>query len=88
MGSMVLVAFVNGDPARPVVVAGDDPGSPGFAPSRLDVGCADDLVLLGVGATGRALRYGDSHTCAYTGLGVPLTPDVLIPSVGMSRVRP
>ena len=37
LGSLVLVSFVNADPARPVVVGFDDPGSPGFLPDGLEL---------------------------------------------------
>ena len=85
-GSMVLVAFVDGLVSRPAVVAGDDPESPGFAPASLTL-VGDDDSILGGTETGRALRYGDGHVCAFTGLSVPLTalPGVPFPA---SRVFP
>lgn len=43
LGSTVLVSFVDADPTRPVVVAGDDPESPGFRPGEL---------TFAIGATG------------------------------------
>lgn len=43
LGSLVLVSFVNGDPARPFVSGFDDPDSPGFVP---------DDIYLQAGATG------------------------------------
>jgi len=83
LGALCLVAFVDSDPARPVVVAGDDPDSPGFLPvdAALDasgsvaVGASADLVELGSGSdtvgtsTGRVVRYGD--TVVYGGGGGP-----------------
>jgi len=55
-GSMCLVAFVDGSPSRPVVIAGDDPDSPAFGPSRLDM----------CDGAGRVLREGD--TLSLTGV--------------------
>lgn len=46
LGSLVLVAFVDGDPSRPCVVAGDTADSPGFVPLELDLG--DQTTALGV----------------------------------------
>lgn len=37
LGSLVLVAFVNGDPARPVVVGFDDADSGGYAPGSVEI---------------------------------------------------
>ena len=48
LGSLVLVAFVNADPSRPVVVAFDDPESPGFIPQKIEV---DASVRINVGGT-------------------------------------
>jgi len=69
LGSMVLVAFVDGDPAKPVVVAGDDPDAPGFVPAEIHLGTA----------LGHAVRYGESVTVG-AAAGVitfvlPLAPD-------------
>lgn len=47
LGSLVLVAFVNGEPSRPVVTAFDDPESPGFETTKIrfgEAGAADPLV--------------------------------------------
>lgn len=88
LGSLCLVAFVDGSPSRPVVVAGDDPDSAGFAPSQLDLVGEDDILPGGLVGTGRALRYGDGHVCAFTGAAVPLVADPLSPAVSVSRVRP
>jgi len=46
LGSLVLVTFVDADPSRPVVVAGDAAGSPGWAPTQLELqGDSDALAL-------------------------------------------
>ncbi len=37
LGSLVLVGFVNGDPARPIATSFDDADSPGFIPSELSL---------------------------------------------------
>ena len=90
LGSMVLVAFVDGLPSRPVVVAGDDPESPGFAPDRLTLVGEDDM-LPGVTVLGQALRYGDTVMMPSGPAATP-TPTVLIANpIGtssVSRVRP
>jgi len=52
LGSLCLVSFVDADPSRPVVLAGDDPSSSGWLPTDLDL-CAAD---------GRVLREGDVLT--------------------------
>lgn len=93
LGSLVLVAFVNGDQARPVVVGFDDAESGGFAPSRLDLVGEDEIVTPLQAATipGRALRYGDTVMMptgpAATPAPVVLVPNPLAPST-VSRVRP
>jgi hypothetical protein len=46
LGSIVLLAFVNADPTKPVVVGFDDPESPGFLPTRLEI---DANVEVGLG---------------------------------------
>jgi len=57
-GSLCLVAFVDGSPSRPVVVAGDDPDSPAHVPSVLTL---DASTQIDAGdATGRVLREGDT----------------------------
>ena len=83
-GSLVLVAFVDADPGRPVVVAGDDPESAGFYPDRIDIG--DGETILGGTEAGRALRYGDGHVCAFTGVSVPLVATPAVP-FSASKVR-
>ena len=60
MGSMVLVAFVNGDPARRAVVAGDDPSSPGWAPLELDADATLVKLAGGVPVVQGVARMGDS----------------------------
>lgn len=46
-GALVLVSFVNGDPARPVVVSGDVAGAPGWS--------AQSDASIEIGATGETL---------------------------------
>jgi len=38
LGELVLVAFVDGDPSRPAIIAHDAPGAPGWSPSVLELG--------------------------------------------------
>jgi len=94
LGSMVLVAFVDRDPSRPVVIAFDDAESPGFDPSKLEIGTGCDLVEVSAGTetpppanpVGRVIRYGDTIK-----LPPPINADyVLIPGtvpMGVSRVK-
>lgn len=94
LGSMVLVAFVDRDPSRPVVLAFDDAESPGFDPSKLEIGTGCDLVEVSAGTetpppanpVGRVIRYGDTIK-----LPPPINADyVLIPGavpMGVSRVK-
>jgi len=89
LGSLVLVTFVNADPARPCVIAGDDPSSPGFAPLRVDMVGVDDTTTAADMAK-RVVRYGDVIMMPLGSAGTP-TPTVvaanpLAPSV-VSRVR-
>lgn len=87
LGSLVLVAFVNSDPSRPVVVAFDDADSPGFIPSRLDLVGADDSGPLS-DPLKRVVRYGDTVMMPAGGAPAPVVL-VANPSGGgsFSRVR-
>ncbi len=102
LGSRCLVTFVDGDPAQPVVIAGDDPSSPGWLPRELvldagatvGIGASASLVELGSGTetpppanpVGRVIRYGDTIA-----LPPPISADyVLVPGnvpMGVSKVR-
>lgn len=67
-GALVLVGFVNADPARPVVVSADDAESGGFRAGTLEIDAANDLVIgeeahfvtLGSGSPPGVARLGDS----------------------------
>lgn len=59
LGSTVLVAFVDADPTRPVVVGFEDAEGAGFRPSRLDLVGAGDALLGGTEGVGRVVCYGD-----------------------------
>jgi len=78
-GSLVLVAFAAGDPARPNVVAHDAPDAPGWAPSVLTLQGSGDRVAL---ASEVDARFGDvkswlaSHTHTSAAPGSPTTPPV------------
>ena len=55
IGSVVLVGFVNGNPARPVVLAYEDPDGDGWAPPTVEI----DATSIELGdAVARALRSG------------------------------
>lgn len=71
LGSLVLVAFVNADPARPCVVGFDDPESPGFVPTALELVGEDDAILTTPIVTGRVVRYGDT---VFMPTGAAMTP--------------
>lgn len=61
LGSLVIVAFVNGDPARPIVTAFDDAESPGFIPDETAVAAV--AVLLGsTSASDPIVRKSDLQT--------------------------
>jgi hypothetical protein len=89
LGSLVLVAFVDAEPTRPVVISFDDAEAPGFAPDRLDLVGEDDIALA-VDAPGRGLRYGDTIMMPVGAAGTP-TPTVIVANpIGassLSRVR-
>lgn len=87
LGSRVLVAFVNADPARPVIVGFEDPESNGFVPDTLNL----------CDAGGRVLRAGDKIKIAGVNPGAGVD-EVLInfatsivtegdPGTGYSRVK-
>lgn len=38
LGELVVVAFLDADPSRPVVIAHEAPGAPGWAPAALEIG--------------------------------------------------
>ena len=78
LGALVLVAFVDGDPARPVVVAGDDPDAPGFVPAEIHLATANAPVV----------RYGETVTVgAAAGPIVFVAGGAAVPVVpGMSQV--
>lgn len=59
LGSVVLLAFVNSDPSRPVVVGFDDPESPGFLPTKLEID-AQVEVSLGAGPRLGVARMTDT----------------------------
>jgi hypothetical protein len=90
LGSLVLVAFANGDPARPAVIAGDDPSSPGWLPQTLmldadgDVLAADGafaVLLNGQGGlTISGVQPGPGVTGAQISIGAPPLPSPLAPS--------
>lgn len=56
LGSTVLVAFVNGDPARPAVVGFEDAETAGFMPTLLELGA--DGPTLGVARTTDTVQAG------------------------------
>lgn len=56
LGSTALVAFLNADPSRPVVVGFEDAESPGFMPDLLELGA--DGPTLGVARTTDAVVAG------------------------------
>jgi hypothetical protein len=58
-GSLVMVAFAEGgDPSRPYVFAGDDPGAPGWMPISLDIGGPVALPIAYQGSTAQCGPFG------------------------------
>jgi len=45
LGSLVLVDFVNSDPSRPVVTGFDDPDSPGWLPTKIEITASTQVNL-------------------------------------------
>ena len=95
LGSIVLVAFVNGDPTRPFLTAFEGPSGGGWLPISTGLDASTNVNL--GGATGRALRSGDMVNIpgvmpgpGVTGVLVTLAPAVLVapgpPGVGYSKV--
>ena len=71
LGALCLVGFVDADPTRPVVLAGDDADAPGHLPDDADYD-ATDAVRVGAHATMTSIgpeprkamaRLGDAVTC-------------------------
>ncbi len=101
VGGSVLVSFINGDPARPVVTSFDDADSPGFVSDETAV--AATLVLLGSeSATDPVVRksdlqsavdsirtWGNAHIHVETGgsTAVPTTPLVGPTATGSTVVK-
>lgn len=79
-GSLVLVAFVDGDAAQPVVVAGDDPESPGYVPPTVTIDA--DSVEIGAGL-GRVLREGDTMTLSGVQAGVSAAGVTALVTIGL-----
>lgn len=101
-GSVVYVAFADGDPSLPVVVAGTPRGEPGHVPVLVRLDATTDVELGGAG--GRVLRSGDKVSISglLDGDSAPVTsPSTLVtialdpvvnlapgaPGVGYSKVK-
>lgn len=77
-GSTCLVAFVDGDPTRPMVVAYEGPTCAAYRPDVLSI-LADELTLgdsesAPTNPAGRFVRYGDPIIFAAPGPGVVAAP--------------
>ncbi len=84
LGSSVLVAFVDSDPGRPVVVGFEDADGAGYAPTRLDLVGTSDVAVAVNALAGRVVRYGDTITFGVAGVDGPI---VAAAPVTASRVR-
>lgn len=65
-GSLVLVAFVNSDPSRPAIVGFDDPDSPGFLPTEIDIYNSAALPVARLGDTVQAGPFAGVITSGST----------------------
>lgn len=81
VGSVVLVSFVNGDPARPYVANVEGPWGGSFVPVTCGLDATGDVDL--GDASGRVLRSGDkiAITGVQAGAGVASVTVTLDPSV-------
>jgi hypothetical protein len=94
-GSVVLVSFVNGDPARPVITSFDDPESPGFESTLVRLGdadAADNLVrksdLQTVANSIRTTFNNHTHPTAANGpASMPTVPMSTITATGSPVVK-
>jgi hypothetical protein len=64
LGELVLVAFVDGDPSRPVVVAHDAPDAPGWMPLTIELGGPGALGVARIGDAVQAGPYAGVITSA------------------------
>lgn len=92
LGGLVLVAFADGDPSRPNVVAFDAPDAPGWLPTLIELGESSDFVSL-AGKVGdeiqRIRTWADAHTHP-TGVGPsgpPAAPTQAHQSTACTRVK-
>lgn len=94
-GALVLVSFVDGNPARPVITSFDDPESPGFETARIrlgELGAADALVRqsdLQSAISAVQSKYNSHvHTVTAGVAGVVVAPHVMsITATGSSVVK-
>ena len=70
LGSLVLVAFVNADPARPVVVSFEEAEAPGFLPSILELAGGGSAVARVGDTAGRIIWDAAATTLYYSPSGV------------------
>lgn len=91
-GAVVLVAFADGDPSRPNIVAWDAPDAPGWAPTLIELGASTDFPsLAGLVSTEiqRIRTWADAHTHP-TGVGPsgpPAAPTQAHQSTAATLVR-
>jgi hypothetical protein len=94
LGSVVLVSFVDGNPARPVITSFDDPESPGFGSLLVRLGDADandEIVCksdLQAAIDSIEDKY-NAHTHVETGgtTGAPLVHQMAITATGSPVVK-
>lgn len=89
LGSRVLVAFIDSDPARPCVVGAEEDDGDGFLPTRLDLAGGADFVALAASVLTELQSIKNQHNLhvhASSG-AVPTVPMTAPNSVAASRVK-
>jgi len=88
-GANVIVAFIEGDPAQPIVTNFEPKGGPGFRPAKLTID-AVGAIELGA-AVGTVIRQGDTITISPGNGAGPVTGAIALtagaPPILPSKVK-